>query len=267
MPVVSVKELTTDLLIRYGFQILGALVILGVGLLLARWVGNLMEQWLERRRLEPPVRSLMVKTVRIVVLMFTLVVALDKFGFQVAPLVAGIGVAGLGIGIALQGVLSNLVAGLTIILTKPFRVGEHIELLGVHGDVTQIELFSTTLVHPDRSRVVIPNRKIVGEILHNFGTTRQLALTVSVGHRSDFGEILSVARQIVDAHPRVLRDPAPLVGITAITDTSVTVSVAPWVAVTDYVSVRADLYQALVDRLRAPSVEMPVARAVRVLAS
>ena len=119
----SVKELTTDLLIRYGFQILGALVILGVGLLLARWVGNLMGQWLERRHLEPPVRSLMVKTVRVVVLIFTLVVALDKFGFQVAPLVAGIGVAGLGIGIALQGVLSNVVAGLSIILTKPFRVG------------------------------------------------------------------------------------------------------------------------------------------------
>jgi small conductance mechanosensitive channel len=263
----SVKDLSLDLAVRYGFEVVGAVVILLVGLLVARWVGHLVSEWLERRGTEPPIRLLAVRFTRVVVLVFTLVVALDKFGFQIAPLVAGIGVAGLGIGIALQGVLSNLVAGLTIILTKPFRVGEHIELLGVHGDVTQIELFSTTLVHPDRSRVVIPNRKIVGEILHNFGTTRQLALTVSVGHRSDFGEILSVARQIVDAHPRVLRDPAPLVGITAITDTSVTVSVAPWVAVTDYVSVRADLYQALVDRLRAPSVEMPVARAVRVLAS
>ncbi|MFI5326401.1 MAG: mechanosensitive ion channel family protein, partial [Candidatus Rokuibacteriota bacterium] len=151
MPAVSVKELTTDLLIRYGFQILGALVILGVGLLLARWVGNLMGQWLERRHLEPPVRSLMVKTVRIVVLMFTLVVALDKFGFQVAPLVAGIGVAGLGIGIALQGVLSNVVAGLSIIMTKPFRVGEWISIVGVYGQVSSIELFSTTLLHPDQS--------------------------------------------------------------------------------------------------------------------
>src|SRR5882672_705386 len=81
----SAKQLTTDLLIRYGFQILGALVILGVGLLLARYVGNLTGRWLERRSLEPPVRSLMVKTVRVVVLIFTLVVALDKFGFQVAP--------------------------------------------------------------------------------------------------------------------------------------------------------------------------------------
>jgi small conductance mechanosensitive channel len=133
MPSLSAKELTTDLLIRYGFQILGALLILGVGLILARYVGNLTGRWLERRALEPPVRSLMVKTVRVVVLIFTLVVALDKFGFQVAPLVAGIGVAGLGIGIALQGVLSNLVAGLSIILTKPFRVGEWISIVGVYG--------------------------------------------------------------------------------------------------------------------------------------
>ena len=185
MPSLSAKELTTDLLIRYGFQILGALVILGAGLLLARYVGNLTGRWLERRSLEPPVRSLMVKMVRVVVLIFTLVVALDKFGFQMAPLVAGIGVAGLGVGIALQGVLGNLVAGLSIILTKPFRVGEWISIVGVYGQVSSIELFATTLLHPDQSRVIIPNRKIVGEILHNHGTIRQLELTVGVGYATD----------------------------------------------------------------------------------
>src|SRR5713101_8248508 len=204
MPAVSVKDLTTDLLIRYGFQILGALVILGVGLLLARWVGNLMGQWLERRNLEPPVRSLMVRTVRVVVLIFTLVVALDKFGFQVAPLVAGIGVAGIGIGIALQGVLGNLVAGLSIILTKPFRVGDYIQLVGVQGQVSTIELFSTVLVNPDHSRVVIPNRKIVGEVLHNYSAVRQLGLTVGVAYGSNVSQALAVIREVLAANPRVL---------------------------------------------------------------
>src|SRR4029453_1500298 len=169
----SAKEVTTDLLIRYGFQLLGAVVVLVAGALLARWVGNATGNWLETRRMEPPVRTLIVRVVRVVVMVFTLVVALDKFGFQIAPLVAGIGVAGLGVGIALQGVLSNVVAGLTIIFTKPFRVGEHIEIAGVRGDVTTIELFSTTLVHPDRSRIIIPNRKIVGETLQNFGPLTQ----------------------------------------------------------------------------------------------
>src|SRR5262249_39519379 len=166
----------------YGFEVLGAFVILGAGVLLAWWIGSVTERPLVRWNLEPPMRQLIVRVVRVVVLLFAVVVALDKFGFQIAPLVAGIGVAGLGVGIALQGVLSNIVAGLTIIFTKPFRVGEHIEIVGVHGDVTTIELFSTTLVHPDRSRIIIPNRKIVGEILHNFGTLRQLHLAIVLPH-------------------------------------------------------------------------------------
>ena len=134
----AAKEVTTDLLIRYGFQLLGAVVVLVAGALLARWVGNTTGKWLETRRMEPPVRTLIVRVVRVVVMVFTLVVALDKFGFQIAPLVAGIGVAGLGIGIALQGVLGNVIAGLTIIFTKPFRVGEHIEIVGMKGDVHTI---------------------------------------------------------------------------------------------------------------------------------
>ena len=256
MPAVSVKDLTTDLLIRYGFQILGALVILGVGLLLARWVGNLMGQWLERRNLEPPVRSLMVRTVRVVVLIFTLVVALDKFGFQVAPLVAGIGVAGLGLGIALQGVLGNVVAGLSIILTKPFRVGAGISIVGVYG----IELFSTTLLHPDQSRVIIPNRKIVGEILHNYGTVRQLDLTVGVGYGTDLPKALAAARETLLANPRVLKTPAPVVGIASLGDSAITLTLGPWVAVPDYAPAQGEIYEAVVERFRAAGIEIPFPR-------
>ena len=138
------QDLIIDLAIRYGFQVVGALVILFLGLLAAWWVGNVVERPLIRMALEPPMRRLMVRVVRVVVLLFALVIALDKFGFQIAPLVAGIGVAGLGIGIALQGVLSNVVAGLSIILTKPFRVGEWISIVGVYGQVSRIELFATT---------------------------------------------------------------------------------------------------------------------------
>jgi len=246
----SAKEVITDLLIRYGFQLLGAVVVLVAGALLARWVGNTTGKWLETRRMEPPVRTLIVRVVRVVVMVFTLVVALDKFGFQIAPLVAGIGVAGLGLGIALQGVLSNVVAGLSIIFTKPFRVGEYIALLGVQGEVSLIELFSTTLVHPDRSRVVIPNRKIVGEILHNYGTVRQLALSVQVGYGSDLGQVLETTREVVGGNARVLRDLPPVIGVGALGKGGLTVNVGPWVAATDYVPAQAELYQALVDALR-----------------
>lgn len=266
MPEFSAKALTVDLLIRYGFQVLGAIVVLAVGVLLARWIGAVTARALERKALEPPVRMLLVRIVKVVVLVFTVVVALDKFGFQVAPLVAGIGVAGLGIGIALQGVLSNVVAGLSIILTKPFRVGEYVHLVGVQGQVSTIELFSTTLVNLDRSRVVIPNRKIVGEILHNYGAVRQLGLTVGVAYGSNPSEALAVIREVLAANPRVLKDPAPVVGVTALGDSAVTIGIGPWVAVTDYVAAQAEIYQAVLERFRASRIEIPFPqREVRML--
>jgi small conductance mechanosensitive channel len=254
------QDLIIDLAIRYGFQVLGALVIIGVGFLVAWWVGSLTARALERLALEPPLKRLIIRVVRLVVLLFALVIALDKFGFQIAPLVAGIGVAGLGIGIALQGVLSNVVAGLTIILTKPFRVGEHIEIVGVRGDVATIELFSTTLVHPDRSRIIIPNRKIVGEILHNFGTMRQLHLSVVVPHGSRLPAVLAVAREAAGANPRVLKDPAPVVGVAQIEPLGVRLGVHPWVRVPDVVPAEAELYEALVERFGTAGISVPLPR-------
>ena len=260
------KDLAIDLIIRYGFQVLGAIVILAIGVLLARWTGNMTQRWLDRQALEPPVRTLIVRTVRIVVLLFVLVLALDKFGVQVAPLVAGIGVAGLGIGIALQGVLGNVIAGLSIIFTKPFRVGEYIVLLDVHGQVTSIELFSTTLVHLDRSRVVIPNRKIVGEILHNFGAIRQLHLSVGIAYDSDLNQALAVVRGILGENSHVLKEPAPNVGIAVLADSAITIAIEPWVSVADYIAAQAELYQTIVERFRASNIEIPLPqREVRML--
>src|SRR6185503_2045862 len=132
------------------------------------------------------------------------------------------------------GVLGNLVAGLVIIFTKPFRVGDYIELLGVQGQVAIIELFSTVLFHSDRSRVVIPNRKIVGEILHNYGTIRQLDLVVGVAYQTEIDSTLRIIRQVLENNPRVLKDPAPAYGIMTLTDFSISIAISPWVAVSDY---------------------------------
>jgi small conductance mechanosensitive channel len=252
------RDLIVDLVVRYGFQVLGAIGILVVGFIVAWWVGNLADRPLRRLELEPPMRRLMVRVAKAVVLVFTLVIALDKFGFQIAPLVAGIGVAGIGIGIALQGVLSNVIAGLTIIFTKPFRVGEHIEVAGMKGDVHTIELFSTTLLHPDQSRILIPNRKIVGEILHNFGTMRQLHLTVMVPHGSDLAAVLAVSREVATANPRVLAGPTPVIGIAQIELAGVRVGVHPWVRVPDVVAAEAELYKALVERFGTAGIGVPL---------
>jgi small conductance mechanosensitive channel len=158
------------------------------------------------------------------------------------------------------------VAGLSIIFTKPYRVGEYIELLNVHGQVVAIELFSTTLVQLDQSRVVIPNRRIVGEIFHNYGTIRQLQLKVRVAYGANLDEVLGVAKEIVATNPRALKEPSPVIGISELADSSVTLSIQPWVAVTDMVSARAELYKAVVERFRASKIDVPFpVREVRLL--
>jgi small conductance mechanosensitive channel len=195
--------------------------------------------------------------IRLSVLALALLVALDKFGFQIAPLVAAVGVAGVGVGFAFQGVLGNIVAGLSIIFTKPYRVGEYIELLGVHGQVVTIELFSTTLIQLDQSRVVIPNRRVVGEILHNFGTIRQLNLTVGVSYGANLNVVINVAKEVLMENPRVLKDPAPVVGIGDLAASAVTLVIQPWVSTADVVEVKPELYQAIVERFRADNIEIP----------
>ncbi|MBH0210146.1 MAG: mechanosensitive ion channel, partial [Nitrospira sp.] len=194
---------------------------------------------------------------KIVVLLFTTMIALQTLGVPIAPLIAGVGVAGVGIGLALQGVLSNVMAGLSIIFSKPYKVGEHISLLGVHGDVVVIDIFTTTLVHPDRSRVIIPNRKIVGEILHNFGTIRQIHLTVDVAYRTDLDQALEIVREVVAAHPEVLKDPAPSIGVSNLGHPAITIAVEPWTAVARYGATHGELNKAILERLRAAQIEFP----------
>jgi small conductance mechanosensitive channel len=139
---------------------------------------------------------------------------------------------------------------LTIIFTKPFRIGDYVELAGVDGQVETIELFATTLVHADLSRVVIPNRKIVGEILHNYGTIRQLDLKVGVAYGTDLDRALSIIRDVVNRNARVLKNPAPVVGAAALADSSIVIAVKPWVAVADYGPAQAEINQAIFERYR-----------------
>jgi small conductance mechanosensitive channel len=255
-----------EYMVTHTGALLSALAIVIVGLLVARWIGNLAGRWLERRSMEPPVRMLLVRIIKLLMLALALVIALGTAGMDVTALIAGIGVAGVGVGLAMQGVLGNLVAGLTIIFTKPFRVGEYIEVVGESGQVQTIELFSTTLLHTDRSRVVIPNRKLVGEILHNYGTIRQLDMTVGVAYGTNVEEAIALIRDILKTQPRVLKDPVPVVGISALADSSINIAVKPWTAVTDYNPAGAEIYQQIVTRFRERGIEIPFPqREVRML--
>ena len=259
-----------DKLIEYVISHSGALIsALGVaviGFIVARWIGKLMDRWLTNKAMEPSVRMLLVRIARLLVFGMALVVALGTAGVDIMALVTVTGVAGIGIGLAMQGVLSNIMAGLTIIFTKPFRFGEYIEIAGVQGQVTSIELVSTTLLHADHSQVIIPNRKIVGEILHNYGHIRQLDLSVGVAYNTNISGALVIVRGVLSRNSRVLKEPAPVVGVTMLADSSISVAIKPWTAVADYDPAQAEIYQAIVEQFRANKIEIPFPqREVRML--
>jgi small conductance mechanosensitive channel len=272
----SVATVTNNLsawenkLIEYSISHAGALisavVVVVVGFFVARWLGKLTDRWLTHKAMEQPMRLLLVRITRLAIFALALVVALGTAGMDVTALIAGVGVAGVGVGLAMQGVLSNLVAGLTIIFTKPFRVGEYIALLNVQGQVRTVELFSTTLTHPDLSRVVIPNKKIVGEVLHNYGQIRQLNLSVGVAYGTDLNNALAIARTVLAQNPRVLKDPEPGVGVAVLADSSINLAIKPWTKVEDYNVAVGEINQAIAESFRASKIEIPFPqREVRML--
>jgi small conductance mechanosensitive channel len=254
----QVKNTAIDLAMRFGPRLLAAIVILFLGVLVSRWLTRWVARGLTHFELEPPVRVLLGRVAWLLSMALFVIIALQNLGVELLPLIAGLGVAGAGLALATQGVLSNVVAGLSIIFTKPFRVGEYISIVGEEGTVESVTLFSTTLGHLDRSRVVIPNRKITGEILHNFGKVRQLDLSVGVSYDTDLSQALFLVDEALRNNSRVLGDPAPVVRTMALGEWSVTIGIKPWVRVEDYGPAMGELNRAILELFRSRGINMPV---------
>jgi small conductance mechanosensitive channel len=251
------REKLVELALEFGPRLLVAILILIAGWFVARWASRPFDRMLARMHVDVALRHLLARILHLLVLLVFLIMALQNLGVELLPLIAGLGLAGAGIALAMQGVLGNLVAGLTIIFTRPFRVGEYISIVDEEGEVVDVNLFSTVLVHPDRSRVVLPNRKIVGEVLHNYGSIRQLDLAVGVAYGTPLEEAIAVLQDVVDANPRVLKDPQPVIGVTKLADSAVNLCVRPWVEVPDYGPAEREINQAIVDALRSRELEIP----------
>ncbi len=253
----QVKASAIDMAVKFGPKLVVAGLILFVGYLAARWAGNMVCRVLARFKLEPPVRALLERVAQVLVFALFAIMAMQNLGVELLPLVAGLGVAGAGMALALQGVLGNVAAGLTIIFTQPFHVGDYISIGDEEGEVLDINLFTTTLGHLDRSKVIIPNRKIVGEILHNCGQIRRLALSVGIAYGSDVNAALRLIHDILGANPRILQTPAPVVGVAKLADSSVSLNINPWVAVPDFEVATSEINKAVLEVFRAQNIAIP----------
>jgi len=251
------RSTLTEFAIQYGPRMLAALLVLMAGFFVGRWLGNALDRLLQRLELDVTVRILLVRLTRATVMVLFGIMALQNLGVELLPLIAGLGIAGAGVALALQGVLGNVAAGLTIIFTRPFKVGEYISIVSEEGRVEAITLFSVTLSHPDRSLVVIPNRKIVGEVLHNYGTIRQVDLRVGVAYDTDLGAAIAAVQDLLGDNPRVLSEPAPVIQVASLADSSIEIAVKPWVNVPDFGPARSELNRSIVEHFRHRGIVIP----------
>lgn len=233
---------------RYGLKILAALIIFIIG----RWIATLLTKALrtamEKRSIEPSLIGFASSLTHSALLIFVVLAALNKLGVQTASFVAVIGAAGLAIGLALQGSLSNFAAGVLILIFKPYKVGDFVAAGGAKGKITEIGIFTTTLVTTDHRTQILPNSIATGGVIENYSKqgTRRLDLIVGVSYGDEIPKVKQVLQEILDNEPRILPDPKPTIGLLEMADSSINFAFRPWVKADDY----WDLYFELQERIK-----------------
>ena len=243
----------------WGLKVLGAILVLVVGRIVASSVRKLVHRGGQRASLDETIVPFLSGLAYYVVLAIVFVAALGMIGIQTASLLAVLGAAGLAVGLALQGTLSNFAAGVMLLLFRPFRVGEYIEAAGTAGTVASIGLFVTTLNTPDNVQILVPNSAVWGDTIKNYAAndTRRNDMTVGIAYSDDIGKAMEIVRGLLDADARVLDDPAPLIAVAELADSSVNLVVRPWCKKEDYWGLRFDLMRGFKEALEAGGVSIP----------
>lgn len=231
-----VADTTVELVVKYGFQVLGALIILFVGWRVSQWASRMFVRLCEKKKLDVTITKFAAGVLRGLILALTVVVALEKFGVTIAPFVAAIGALVFGGSLAIQGPLSNYGAGLSIILGKPFSVGDTITVVGESGVVEDIKLARTVLVNADGVRIVIPNKHIVGEVVRNSKGNCVVETTVGISYGDDPQRAIEAIQRTLRQFPQVAAQPVPQVGIAEFGDSSVNIAIRYWVPTPQYYS-------------------------------
>lgn len=248
-----------DLLIQYGVNIISAIAILVIGNFIVKAIANSVSKLMRKKDMDNAVIEFIHGLVRYLLFVIVLIAALSRIGVQTASVVAVIGAAGLAVGLALQGSLSNFAAGVLIVAFRPFKSGDYVEVAGVAGSVESIQIFSTVLKTPDNKMVVVPNGSVIGSPITNYSThaTRRIDYVIGVSYKADLKKTKEVLRRVVEAEERILKDPAPTIGVVALADSSVNFVVRPWVRTSDYWAVYFDLLQAMKEELDKEGIEIP----------
>ena len=248
-----------DGLAQYSMQILAAVVILVVGLWLAKKIKACFVSALNKKEVDPTLIGFFSSTLHGGLVLFIVIAAIGKLGVQTTSFVAVIGAAGLAVGLALQGSLSNFASGFLLILFKPFKVGDVIKAGGEAGVVVEVGILTTELKTPDNVKIIMPNSSIMGGSITNMSAhpTRRVDMVVGVGYGDDLNKAKQIMEDLLAADERVLKDPAPTVAVSNLGDSSVDFVVRPWVNSADYWAVKFDFTQAVKEKFDAEGVSIP----------
>ncbi|CDT19088.1 MULTISPECIES: small-conductance mechanosensitive channel MscS [Vibrio] len=249
----------SDLFIQYGVNIISALIILFIGNLIVKAVANSVSKVLQKKKMDRAVVEFIHGLVRYLLFVIVLIAALGRLGVQTASVVAVIGAAGLAVGLALQGSLSNFAAGVLIVAFRPFKSGDYVEIGGVAGSVDSIQIFQTVLTTPDNKMVVVPNGSVIGSPITNYSrhNTRRIDLMIGVSYNADLQKTKALLTKICESDERVLKEPGVQVGVHTLADSSVNFVVRPWVNTAEYWDVYFDLMQAIKEGLDNEGIEIP----------
>ncbi|QIZ78880.1 mechanosensitive ion channel family protein [Ferrimonas lipolytica] len=248
-----------DLIITYGTKILLALVIFIIGRWVAKILARIVRSILTKRGLDITVVGFMGNIVSAVVTVMTLIAVLGQLGVQTASLVAVLGAAGLAVGLALQGSLSNFASGVLLVAFRPAKAGDYIEAAGVAGVVEEISIFSTTLITPDNKRITCPNSSIMDGVIVNYSAkdTRRVDLTIGVSYDADLQQVKEVLTRVVTENELVLDNPGVTIEVGALADSSVNFVVRPWTKTADYWTVYFGLHAAIKIELDKAGIGIP----------
>ena len=248
------------LVTQYGLDVVGAIVILIFGLIAAGWVGRAVRSALGRvKRVDSMLRGFFASLAKYFVIAITIIAVLERFGVETTSFVAILGAAGLAIGLALQGTLSNVAAGVMLLLFRPFKVGDYVEIAGLAGTVADVSLFTTELTTPDNVQIVTPNADIWGTAIKNFShhETRRVQLVVGIGYGDNMDKAMDVLKDVIKADERIHSEPEPFVAVSNLGASSVDITVRVWCDAANFWPVTFALPKAVKEAFDKNGVSIP----------
>jgi small conductance mechanosensitive channel len=255
----AIMDAVMAIVSTWGLRVVGALVLFIVGLTICKAIRRSIRKALDKSNLDKTLVPFISSLIYYLLLTFLILAVLSLFGIQTTSFIAVLGAAGLAVGLALQGTLGNFAAGVMLLIFRPFKIGDYIEAGGAAGTVQEIAIFSTTLHSPDNVRITVPNSSVYGSMVKNYSynETRRNDMVFGISYDDDISKAVDVIQRALDADDRVLQDPAPVIAVGELADSSVNLLVRPWCKGADYWGLRWDLTRKIKEDLEAAGCSIP----------